>query len=136
MTGGGQEWVNAGANTQTGYHTYGVDWQADTITFYFDGVAVKQMATPADMHQPYYMIANVAVGGYWPGDPSGETSQMKIDYIRAFSNNSADREVGMQTLSSPDGGGTSLYGAAALNVGGGTPITPSPDNMMTSRTMT
>jgi len=71
-----------------GYHTYGVDWQADYITYYFDGNEVWKTATPSDMHEPMYMIANLAVGGYWPGMVNGTTpfpAQMKIDYIRAYS---------------------------------------------------
>ena len=73
-----------------GYHTYGVDWQADYITYYFDGAEVWKTATPSDMHEPMYMIANLAVGGYWPGMVNSTTpfpAQMKIDYIRAYSDN-------------------------------------------------
>ena len=75
-------------NTSTGYHTYGVDWEPDFITFYFDGQKVYQTATPADMNQPMYMIANLAVGGYWPGMVNSTTplpAQMNIDFIRAYS---------------------------------------------------
>ena len=70
-----------------GYHTYGVDWQSDYITWYFDGQLVDKEPTPADLHQPMYIIANLAVGGYWPGNPDSTTpfpAQMKIDYIRAY----------------------------------------------------
>ena len=70
-----------------GYHTYGVDWQKDYITYYFDGNQVWKTATPSDMNEPMYMIANLAVGGYWPGNVNSTTpmpAQMKIDYIRAY----------------------------------------------------
>jgi beta-glucanase (GH16 family) len=113
-SGGGQEWVDTGANTQSGYHTYGVDWEPDTITFYFDGRAVKSMATPADMHQPYYMIANLAVGGPWVGSPAGETSQMKIDYIRAYSKDPNARPA-TGTSSSDSSGSPGLTGSAAAS---------------------
>jgi beta-glucanase (GH16 family) len=78
------------ANTSTGYHTYGVDWEADNITFYFDGKEVYQVATPSDMHKPFYMIANLAVGGNWPGNADSTTpfpANMNIDYIRAYDSN-------------------------------------------------
>jgi beta-glucanase (GH16 family) len=78
------------ADTSAGFHTYGVDWEADKITFYFDGKEVYETATPADMHKPMYMIANLAVGGSWPGNPDSSTpwpAQMKIDYIRAWDSN-------------------------------------------------
>lgn len=68
-----------------GFHTYGVDWQSDYITWYFDGQQVFQAKTPADLHTPMYMIANVAVGGSWPGVPAaGSTAEMKINYIRVY----------------------------------------------------
>jgi len=75
------------ANTSQGFHTYGVDWQKDTITWYFDGQEIYRAATPADANKPMYMIANLAVGGNWPGQPDGTTpfpAQMKIDYLRAY----------------------------------------------------
>ena len=78
------------ANTSTGYHTYAVDWEPNTITWYFDGKEVYQIATPADMHTPMYMEANLAVGGYWPGDVNSSTplpAQMEIDWIRAYAAN-------------------------------------------------
>jgi serralysin len=73
-----------------GYHTYAVDWEPDTITFYFDGKAIYQTATPSDMHKPMFMIANLAVGGSWPGNPDGSTpfpASMTIDYVHAWNAN-------------------------------------------------
>ena len=90
------------ANMTTGFHTYGVDWEPDTITWYFDGQEVFQAPTPADMRQPMYMIANLAVGGYWPGSPDASTqfpAQMQIDYMRAYE---------------PSGSGTGGSGTAPL----------------------
>jgi beta-glucanase (GH16 family) len=72
------------ADMSAGYHTYGVDWEPDAITFYFDGQKVYSTPTPSDMHGPMYMIANLADGGYWPGGANGQTGQMHIDYIRAY----------------------------------------------------
>ncbi len=50
-----------------------------------------------------------------PGLATGENATMKIDYIRAFSNNSSIPTVALQTISSPDGGGHSLYGATSAS---------------------
>jgi hypothetical protein len=105
----------------TSYNTYGMLWSPTTITFYFDGQAVAQEATPADMNVPMYMIANLAVGGAWSGLANGETSQMKIDYIRAYSSDAAIPAVALQSISSPDGGGSNFYGAS---VGTTAPATP------------
>lgn len=70
----------------TGFHNYGVLWTAETITFYLDGVAVYQIPTPDKMHEPMYMLVNLAVGG-WAGDVdnSNLTTALKVDYIRAYS---------------------------------------------------
>ncbi|WP_297696822.1 family 16 glycosylhydrolase [Phenylobacterium sp.] len=77
-------------NFATSYHDYAVDWEPDTITFYIDEKQVYQVATPADMHSPMYMIANLAVGGSWAGAPDASTpaiNQMNIDWIRAWDSN-------------------------------------------------
>ena len=77
-------------DSSQGYHDYAVDWEPDTITWYFDGHQVAQQATPADMNQPMYMLVDTMAGtpGSWQGQPSpGETASMKIDYIRAYSAN-------------------------------------------------
>ncbi|MDB5417426.1 MAG: glycoside hydrolase family 16, partial [Phenylobacterium sp.] len=81
--------VNVG-DFSSGYHTYAVDWEADKITFYYDGKQIMQVATPADMHSPMYMIANLAMGGSWAGSADASTpavNQMNIDYIRAWDSN-------------------------------------------------
>ncbi len=103
-----------GGNSETGFHTYGVLWTPQLLDFYIDGTEVAQTATPSDFTQQMYMIANLAVGGYWPGNATGENGTMKIDYMRAFSNDSAVPPVALQTISSPDGNpDRDLYGATA-----------------------
>jgi beta-glucanase (GH16 family) len=61
-------------------------WQEDEIVWYFDDVAVARADTPSDMHKPMYMLVNLAVGGTagTPGTDFADGSQMKIDYIRAY----------------------------------------------------
>lgn len=70
-----------------GFHTYGLLWDEDHITWYFDDVAVAQTDTPSDMHDPMYMIVNLAIGGMAgsPSDGLPDGSEMNIDYIRAYS---------------------------------------------------
>ncbi len=69
-----------------GFHTYGVLWEEDEIVWYIDDVAVARADTPSDMHEPMYMLVNLAVGGMagTPGDDLADGSEMKIDYIRAY----------------------------------------------------
>ncbi|HEY2662158.1 MAG TPA: Ig-like domain-containing protein, partial [Caulobacteraceae bacterium] len=66
---------------------YGVLWTPSTITWYVDGTAVQSVATPPGMDKPMYMVANMAVGGSWPGNPNASTqfpSALQIDYIHAY----------------------------------------------------
>jgi beta-glucanase (GH16 family) len=76
----------------TGFNTYGVDWEKDTITWYIDGVAVASAPTPADMDVPMYMLINLGVGapGSWGGAANGTSSAaMDIQSVEVF----APREV-------------------------------------------
>jgi hypothetical protein len=71
------------------FHRYGVDWEPNWITFYFDGHAMYSTPTPADMHQPMYIIVNLAVGtsNTWAGAPDSTTKfpgTMNIEAIRAW----------------------------------------------------
>jgi hypothetical protein len=69
------------------FHTYAVAWDPKRVEFYVDGHDIGGQATPADLDQPMYMIANLAVGGTWPGPPDSMSefpAVMSIDYIRAY----------------------------------------------------
>jgi serralysin len=71
----------------SGMHTYGLKWTKEMITWYVDGKAVGSVPTPASMHQPMYLLVNLAVGGDWAGAPSYgfDEASMKVDYVRAYS---------------------------------------------------
>ena len=81
---GGQAFADA-------FHTFAVDWAPDSISWSVDGT-VYQRRTPADLggkawafNKPFFLILNLAVGGYWPGDPDGSTAlpqQLVVDYVR------------------------------------------------------
>ncbi|PDT81404.1 family 16 glycosylhydrolase [Sinorhizobium sp. BJ1] len=70
----------------SGFHKYGVLWTEDEIVWYFDDAAIARADTPSDMHDPMYMLVNLAVGGIagTPSDGLVDGSQMKIDYIKAY----------------------------------------------------
>jgi beta-glucanase (GH16 family) len=69
----------------TGFNTYAVDWEPNTITWYIDGVQVFQIATPADMHSPMYMIADLGIYGAGIANATTPVSgNMLIDYIAAY----------------------------------------------------
>ena len=77
--------MNYVPDTADGMHTYGVLWTATDLIWYIDGVEVFRSLTPADMHKPMYMIANLALGGWGgPIDNNDLPAEFKIDYIRAY----------------------------------------------------
>ncbi len=69
------------------FHVYAVTWTADSIVWSFDGAPVYAVATPADLHQPMFLLLNLAVGGTWTGSPDATTpfpARFEIDRIRVF----------------------------------------------------
>lgn len=76
----------ANVSDTEGFHTYGVLWTEDEIVWYYDDVAVARADTPADMHDPMYMLVNLAVGGSAGVPAHGLTTpaEMDIDYISAY----------------------------------------------------
>lgn len=69
------------------FHTYAVSWARDQVVWFVDGREVKREPTPGDMHKPMYMLANIALGGDWAGQPDDSTpfpARMQIDFIRAY----------------------------------------------------
>ena len=76
------------------FHTYGVLWVKDSISFYFDG-KLYATQTPSTLsgatwtfNAPFFIILNNAIG--WPGAYYGgyydgwQTSTMSVDYVRAW----------------------------------------------------
>ncbi len=106
----------------SGYHTYGMNWQADRITYYVDGQEVGSQATPSDLNTPMYILANLAVQSNAPTTGSPMTS--KIDYIRVYSNDQKAVAVAQGAVSSPDGSDPGLYGATAGGTGPATAPAP------------
>ncbi|MGW4464624.1 family 16 glycosylhydrolase [Micromonospora sp. NPDC004704] len=114
---GGQAFADA-------FHTFTVDWAPDSVTWYVDGIQYARK-TAADLrgnpwvyNHPFFMIMNVAVGGYWPGYPDGSTvlpQQMLIDYVRVYAWNSGG------TPPPATGGQLIGYGNKCVDVPGGTP---------------
>ncbi|MFI9834169.1 ricin-type beta-trefoil lectin domain protein [Streptomyces sp. NPDC051913] len=88
---GGQAFADA-------FHTFAVDWAPDSITWSVDGT-VYQRRTPADLggrtwvfNKPFFLILNLAVGGYWPGDPDGSTAfpqQLVVDHVSVTTGDTA-----------------------------------------------
>jgi beta-glucanase (GH16 family) len=73
-------------NLSLGFHRFGMDWEPDYMTFYLDGVSYDSIKTPADMHQPFFIITGLAVGipTQWAGPVDSGTPSPAIMDIAAL----------------------------------------------------
>jgi hypothetical protein len=95
----------------SGFHTYGVLWTPDQITFYFDGTEVGQQPTPADLDQPMFLQIDLAMQVL--AGVSSDPKSMQVDYVRAYSDDPNAAAVPLGPVSSPDGlDSADLHGAA------------------------
>ncbi|MER6777053.1 MULTISPECIES: ricin-type beta-trefoil lectin domain protein [unclassified Streptomyces] len=116
---GGQAFADA-------FHTFAVDWAPDSISWSVDG-AVYQRRTPADLggrtwafNKPFFLILNLAVGGYWPGDPDAGTSfpqQLVVDHVRVTTSDTGTGRTGPIT-----GLAGKCVDVAGANPANGTPV--------------
>ncbi len=76
-----------------GFHIYAIDWDPYVIRWYVDGELVNLISVKAlDGKQwvydhDFFLLMNVAVGGYWPGTPDETTEfpqEMIVDYVRVY----------------------------------------------------
>jgi len=66
----------------SGWHTFGANWQKGVVTYYYDGVQVGSIYDGIT-HTPMYLIANLGVAA--ESSSRIETpSMMQIDYIRVW----------------------------------------------------
>lgn len=106
-----------------GFHSYGVLWGPERIAWTYDGVVVAETETPADMHEPMYMLVNLGLGGF-TGTPNQAALDaglaMKVDYIRAYGidGDQAEQPAPGPAPQLPDGsaGDDTLTGSAAADM--------------------
>lgn len=82
------------AELSEAFHVYAVEWEPGAMRFYVDDQLYEtRRATQLDTAQrwafdhPFYLVLNVAVGGYWPGAPDATTrfpASMLVDYVRVY----------------------------------------------------
>ena len=107
------------------FHVFAVDWSPNKITWSVDG-NLYQTRTPTDLggdrwvfDHGFFLILNLAVGGYWPGDPNASTpfpAQLVVDYVRVT--NTASGGVGRPII----GYGGKCVDVNAANPANGTAI--------------
>ncbi|MFL9843745.1 glycoside hydrolase family 16 protein [Flavobacterium rhizosphaerae] len=81
-------------NMEEGYHTFGIDWSKQAITFYVDNVSVFTYAPKVKtienwpFDKPFFIILNMAIGGNFGGpevDDSIFPQEYYIDYVKVYS---------------------------------------------------
>jgi beta-glucanase (GH16 family) len=76
------------------FHLYAVEWEPERIRWSLDNHVFFE-ATPGDLpvgttwvfNRSFFMILNVAVGGFWPGAPDATTvfpQLLEVDYLRVY----------------------------------------------------
>lgn len=101
----------SGALDFSQYHVYSIEWDANYIRWFVDGVQFNEIliqngtGNTEEFQKPFFILLNMAVGGNWPGSPNGSTpfpSQMLVDYVRVYqqSNSSSIVNNGVYTLTS------------------------------------
>lgn len=82
----GEDWSTSDLSDE--WHTFAIDWNPDRIIWYVDGQERWRMSDAALVPaEPLYLIANLAVGGDWPGPPDQSTvfpATVEIDYVRVW----------------------------------------------------
>lgn len=70
------------------FHTFAVNWQADHIAWYVDGVERARTTRPALIcREAMYPILNLAVGdAAGPPDETAFPETMEVDYVRMWRN--------------------------------------------------
>ena len=78
----------------TDFHTYGVEWDGNSVTWLVDGVPHYyvergdiQRYGPSVLGKSFVVILNLAIGGHFDGDPQSDTifpATMLVDYVRVF----------------------------------------------------
>ena len=88
---GGPNSLDGGAFAD-GFHIFAVEWEPREIRWYRDGI-LYHTARPDLVRgewvyeHPFFVILNLAVGGYWPGNPDATTrfpQRMLVDYVRVY----------------------------------------------------
>lgn len=101
----------SGALDFSQYHVYSIEWDANYIRWFVDGVQFNEIliqngvGNTEEFQKPFFILLNMAVGGNWPGSPNSSTpfpSQMLVDYVRVYQQSTSSSIVnnGVYTLTS------------------------------------
>jgi hypothetical protein len=106
----GNAYVKPAGSFSNGFHYFATEWSPDTVRFFIDSMLVSTITKnnfavngkrwPFNTNR-FYLILNLAIGGYWPGNPNATTifpAQMKIDWVRVHQKNNNIRISGKKVV--------------------------------------
>lgn len=94
-TSAGNSYTLPEGNVNDTFRVYAIEWEPEAIRWYVDGELYSTQtewfssggAYPAPFDQPFYFILNLAVGGWFAGEPDASTPStgvMEVDYVRYY----------------------------------------------------
>jgi len=112
------------------FHTYAIDWEPDSVTWYVDGVQRLVNTNYVPYLRAMHAILDLTVGG-WGGNPTGSTTfpaTYEVDYIRVWNKALPSPWVAADVGSPTNAGRTYASNTGLMNVmGSGAGITGSSD---------
>ncbi len=73
------------------FHTFSIEWTPTEIKWYMDDIHYHTASLTNDylseLHEEFFLLLNIAVGGNWPGNPNSSTQfpqEMVVDYVRVY----------------------------------------------------
>jgi beta-glucanase (GH16 family) len=76
------------------FHTYGVRWSSNSVTWLLDGrpyatvgPEIRLRGWSSIFDRPFHLLLNLAVGGTWPGPPDASTplpATLLVDWVRVY----------------------------------------------------
>ncbi|MER6693536.1 glycoside hydrolase family 16 protein [Streptomyces minutiscleroticus] len=91
---GGSRTLAEGGHYADAFHTYGVEWTRDRVTWTVDGTAYHSYTREREggrrwvFDHDFYLLLDLAVGGVWPGPVTEDTAlpvRMLVDWVRVYS---------------------------------------------------
>lgn len=93
--------THTGVDKSLDFHTYGVEWGANFMKFYFDGKVVNSYTGRPECAQGLnmYLILNLAVGGWAPAPTSDAVfpAYYACDWVRVWKRNSDNKNLDFET---------------------------------------
>lgn len=100
------------------WHTYALEWEPGELRWYVDGELYQtqnkwyskgkdnaaNFSYPAPFDQEFYLVMNLAVGGWFDGEVNETTkfpSQMEVDYVRVYDLKKRDYREPVEPVSGP-----------------------------------